>query len=91
LPDTINNLFASTSLRIFSERIGINKINIFDDKAEITLSKNNNIETTKIINLIQNRPQTYQLKNQNTLIFNTKMEGDHTRIEKVRTLAESLN
>tara|TARA_B100002003_G_scaffold79823_1_gene74592 strand:- start:653 stop:2635 length:1983 start_codon:yes stop_codon:yes gene_type:complete len=91
LPDTINNLFASTSLRIFSERIGINKINIFDDKAEITLSKNNNIEPTKIINLIQNSPQTYQLKNQNTLIFNTKMEEDHSRIEKVRNLAESLN
>jgi transcription-repair coupling factor (superfamily II helicase) len=91
LPDTINNLFASTSLRIFSERIGINKINIFDDKAEITLSKNNNIEPTKIINLIQNSPQTYQLKNQNTLIFNTKMEENHSRIEKVRNLAESLN
>jgi transcription-repair coupling factor (superfamily II helicase) len=91
LPDSINNLFASTSLRIFAEKIGITKINIFDDMAEITLSKNNNIEPTKIINLIQNSPQIYKLKNQNTLIFNAEMEEDYTRIEKVRALAENLN
>jgi len=91
LPDSINNLFASTSLRIFAEKIGITKINIFDDMAEITLSKNNYIEPTKIINLIQKSPQTYKLKNQNTLIFNAEMKENYTRIEKVRTLAESLN
>jgi transcription-repair coupling factor (superfamily II helicase) len=91
LPDSINNLFASTSLRIFAEKIGITKINIFDDMAEITFSKNNNIEPTKIINLIQNSPQIYKLKNQNTLIFNAEMEEDYTRIEKVRALAENLN
>jgi transcription-repair coupling factor (superfamily II helicase) len=91
LPDSINNLFASTSLRIFAEKIGITKINIFDDMAEITLSKNNYIEPTKIINLIQKSPQTYKLKNQNTLIFNAEMQENYTRIEKVRTLAESLN
>jgi transcription-repair coupling factor (superfamily II helicase) len=59
--------------------------------AEITFSKNNNIEPTKIINLIQNSPQIYKLKNQNTLIFNAEMEEDYTRIEKVRALAENLN
>ncbi len=91
LPDSINNLFASTSLRIFAEKIGITKINIFDDMAEITLSKNNNIEPTKIINLIQNSPQIYKLKNQNTVIFNAEMDEDYTRIEKVRALAENLN
>ena len=91
LPDSINNLFASTSLRIFAEKIGITKINIFDDMAEITLSKNNYIEPTKIINLIQKNPQTYKLKDQNTLIFNAEMKENYTRIEKVRTLAESLN
>ncbi len=91
LPDSINNLFASTSLRILAEKIGITKIYIFDDMAEITLSKNNYIEPTKIINLIQKSPQTYKLKNQNTLIFNAEMQENYTRIEKVRTLAESLN
>jgi transcription-repair coupling factor (superfamily II helicase) len=91
LPDSINNLFASTSLRILAEKIGITKIYIFDDMAEITLSKNNYIEPTKIINLIQKSPQTYKLKNQNTLIFNAEMKENYTRIEKVRTLAESLN
>ena len=32
LPDATKNLFASTSLRIFSKKIGIEKVNITDDK-----------------------------------------------------------
>ena len=90
LPDPTNNLFESTSLKIYSKEIGIQKINIYDDKTEITLNEKNIIETSKIIYLIQTKPQTFQLKNQNTLIFNETMNSDFSRIEKVSKLLKSL-
>ena len=91
LPDATKNLFASTSLRIFSKKIGIEKINITDDKAEITLNQKSTIEASKIINLIQKQPQKYQLKNQNTLVFNVSMDEDGSRIERVKNLINQLN
>jgi transcription-repair coupling factor (superfamily II helicase) len=91
LPEATKNLFASTSLRIFSKKIGIEKINITDDKAEITLNQKSTIEASKIINLIQKQPQKYQLKNQNTLVFNVSMDEDGSRIERVKNLINQLN
>jgi len=90
LPDQTKNLFESTSLRIFSEKFGVKKINIFDEKTEITLNNNNTIEAIKIIDLIQKKPSIYQLKNQNTLIFKEEMDHSISRIEKVRELLTSL-
>ena len=52
--------------------------------------KKNIIKTSKIINLIQTKPQIFQLKNQNTLIFNETMNSDFSRIEKVGKLLNSL-
>ena len=91
LPDSTKNLFALTSLRIFSKKIGIVKINITDDKAEITLNQKSSIEAKKIINLIQKQPQRYQLKNQNTLVFNVSMGEDDSLIERVKNLINQLH
>jgi len=90
LPDQTKNLFESTSLRIFAEKFGIIKINIFDEKTEITLNNNSTIEAIKIIDLLQKKPSIYQLKNQNTLIFKEEMDHSITRIEKVKELLTSL-
>jgi len=90
LPDQTKNLFESTSLRIFAEKFGIKKINIFDEKTEITLNNNSTIEAIKIIDLIQKKPSIYQLKNQDTLIFKEAMDHSITRIEKVKELLTSL-
>ena len=90
LPDQTNNLFESTSLKIQSKEIGILKINIYDEKLEITLNEKNLIDTSKIINLIQTKPQQFQLKNQNTLISNETMEADFSRIRSASILIDSL-
>ena len=90
LPDQTNNLFESTSLKIQSKEIGILKINIYDEKLEITLNEKNLIDTSKIINLIQTKPQQFQLKNQNTLISNETMEADYSRIRGASKLIDSL-
>ncbi|MFQ3368723.1 MAG: transcription-repair coupling factor (superfamily II helicase) [Methylophilaceae bacterium] len=90
LPDPTKNLFESTSLKIQSKEIGIQKINIYDDKSEITLRNKNTIDASKIINLIQTNSRMFQLKNQNTLIYKEEMDGDYSRIEKISKLLGSI-
>ena len=90
LPDSTSNLFESTSLKNYSNDIGILKINIYDEKAEITLKEKNNIDTSKIINLIQTNPQQFRLKNQNTLVINESMEPNLSRISKISKLLSTL-
>ena len=90
LPDSTSNLFESSSLKNYSNDIGVLKINIYDDKAEITLNEKNSIDTSKIINLIQTKPHQFQLKNQKTLIVKEVMEADQFRIKKISDIVKSL-
>jgi transcription-repair coupling factor (superfamily II helicase) len=90
LPEPTKNLFASTTLRFICEKIGINKIIIFDDKAEITLGVSHTIEPIKIINLIQKEAKTYQLKGQNTLVYKKSMAEDSTRVRSIENLLKNL-
>ena len=90
LPEPTQNLFETSSLKIYSKEIGILKINIYDDKAEITLKDKNNIDTKKIVNLIQTQPAKFQLKNQNTIVLKETMESDQSRIREIRKILEKL-
>lgn len=90
LPDSTKNLFESTSLKLYSKEIGIDKITIYDDKSEITLKEKNSVDASKIINLIQSNSQIFQLKNQNTLIYKETMDADYSRIEKISKLLGSI-
>lgn len=90
LPDPTKNLFATTRLKLFCEKIGINKVSIYDDKAHIIFSDKINIEPIKIINLVQTQPKTYQLKGQNQLIFKQEMPDNIERIELIEGLLKTL-
>jgi len=90
LPDSTKNLFATTRLKLFSEKIGIDKISLYDDKAHLTFSDKTTVEPLKIINLIQQKPQVYQLKGQNQLIYKENMPEDIRRIEQVSDLLSKL-
>lgn len=90
LPDSIKNLFTATRLKFLCEKIGINKILIYNDKAHISFSSKVNIEPIKIITLVQKHPQSYQLKGQNQLIFKREMPENIQRIELIETLLKSL-
>ena len=83
-------MFESSHLKLYSKEIGILKINIYDDKAEITLNEKNIINTSKIINLIQTKPQQFQLKNQNIFVIKENMEADQSRIKKIGTILKTL-
>ena len=91
LPDSTKHLFANTRLKLFCEKIGIDEINLYDDKAIITFGTKNIIEPIKIIQLIQKQPKNYQLKGQNQLIVKETMPEDIRRIELVENLLKKLN
>ena len=91
LLDSTKNLFAATRLKLFSEKIGIDKISIYDDKAHLTFADKTTIEPIKIIDLVQKQPKNYQLKGQNQLIFKQDMPEDLERIEIVENLLKKLN
>ena len=86
LPEPTQNLFESSSLKNLSLEKGLLKINIYDEKAEITLKDNNSIDTSKIIKLIQTQPQQFQLKIQKTLVFREEMEADKFSIRKISNI-----
>lgn len=91
LPDAVKNLFAATHLKLFCEKIGINKISIYADKAQLIFTDNTIIEPIKIINLIQKQPQIYQLKGQNQLLIKHTMPDNIERIEWAQTLLTTLS
>jgi transcription-repair coupling factor (superfamily II helicase) len=90
LPESTQNLFESSSLKNLSQEVGILKVNIYDDKAEITLNDTSSIDVSKIINLIQTKPQQFQLKNQKTIVIKEDMEADQLRIRKITDILKSL-
>lgn len=91
LPDASKTLFANTSLKLFCEKIGVSKIAIYEDKALIDFADKTTIEPIKIIQLVQQQAQTYQLKNQNQLLIKQTMPEDRGRIELVKDLLKSLS
>ena len=44
MTNSTKNLFESTSLKLYSKEIGIDKITIYDDKSEITLKEKNTVD-----------------------------------------------
>lgn len=91
LPDSTKNLFANTKLKLFSQKIGIDEISLYEDKAVIIFGRENTIEPIKIINLIQKQAKKYQLKGQNQLIVKEEMPENIRRIELIENLLKTLH
>jgi transcription-repair coupling factor (superfamily II helicase) len=90
LPDAIKNLFASTQLKLFCEKIGVNKVSLYEDKVIIDFSDDTQIEPMTIINLIQKQSRKFKLKGQSQLIWTTELPNDITRIERAETMLKTL-
>ncbi|MBE8189652.1 MAG: hypothetical protein HAW58_02025 [Candidatus Thioglobus sp.] len=81
LPEPLKNLLAATKLKLFAEKIGIEKISLFEDKAVLNFANKTKIEPLTIINLIQKQAAIYQLKGQSQLIIKQQMADGIARIE----------
>lgn len=90
LADATKNLFAATRLKLYCEKIGIDKISIYEDKAHLNFADKTKVEPIRIINLVQTQPNNYQLKGQNQLIFKCEMPENIERIEIIEDLLKAL-
>ena len=91
LPQQVKNLFEVTELRNHARVLGIEKIDLSDNGGYITFSKNPNIDTAIIIELIQTKPHVYRLDGQNKLKIAYESDNEQKRIEFIRTLLKMLS
>jgi transcription-repair coupling factor (superfamily II helicase) len=70
LPPASHNLFKITQLKLRAEQLGIKKIIANASGGTLFFTAAPKIEPTKIIALIQQQPQSYQLRGPSKLLFN---------------------
>ena len=89
-PDPLKNLIEVTRLKIRANELGINKIDVSDKGGSILFSDTPNIDPIKIIQLIQNKPETYKLDGKNKLRFFLSLEDNSIRFQAVEELLDTL-
>ncbi|MDH5766080.1 MAG: transcription-repair coupling factor, partial [Gammaproteobacteria bacterium] len=90
LPDAVKNLFDMTLLKLSIQDIGIRKIEATDESARIQFEEDAKIDPAKLIQLIQNQPETYKFNGVNTLNLYTVMHDINKRITILTTLLNEL-
>jgi transcription-repair coupling factor (superfamily II helicase) len=86
LPQPAENLLLSAELTIFSRKLGISIINFNKVYIHIEFNQEPNIQPSKLIQLIQSKPQQYQLLNNNTI----RLRCDNPNIKERVNIALEL-
>jgi len=90
LPESTKNLFAVTEVKLLAEKVGISKIDTNDNGFKIIFTERPNIDTAKLIELIQKQPATYQFNGSDTLRINCNMdEADYNN--RTQTITQVIN
>lgn len=70
LPDETRNLFKVTEIKLLAAPLGIKKIDAGMQGGKIDFSDTPNVDSRKIIQLIQTQPKKFQIKGSSRLLFN---------------------
>jgi len=90
LPEPLKNLFHLSGLKLKAGRLGIRKIELGENGGRLYFHEHTNIDTDKLINLIQSQPQSYKLDGQNKLRIIQDMSDKAKRFRMLADLLESL-
>ncbi|HEZ2334056.1 TPA: transcription-repair coupling factor [Neisseria meningitidis] len=85
----VKTLIESHHLRLMAKELGINAIDAAGEAVTVTFDKNNNIDPTEIILLIQN-DKKYRLAGADKLRFTAEMENIEVRINTVKNVLKTL-
>lgn len=91
LPDAVKNLFKLTQLKLQATQLGILKIEVSAGGGKIEFSEKPNVDPLKIIQLVQNQPQKYQLDGANKLRIKDDLPTAEERIGITQTLLNNLS
>ena len=85
----VKTLIESHHLRLAAKELGIDAIDATSEAVTVTFGKNNNVDPTKIILLIQN-DKKYRLAGADKLRFTAEMENIEVRINTVKNVLKTL-
>ena len=85
----VKTLIESHHLRLAAKELGIDAIDATSESVTVTFGKNNNVDPTEIILLIQN-DKKYRLAGADKLRFTAEMENIDVRINTVKNVLKTL-
>ncbi|WP_456090288.1 transcription-repair coupling factor [Neisseria sp.] len=85
----VKTLIESHYLRLAAKELGIDAIDATSEAVTVTFGKNNNVDPTEIILLIQN-DKKYRLAGADKLRFTAEMENIDVRINTVKNVLKTL-
>ena len=85
----VKTLIESHHLRLMAKELGIDAIDATSEAVTVTFGKNNNVDPTEIILLIQN-DKKYRLAGADKLRFTAEMENIEVRINTVKNVLKTL-
>ncbi|CWU01563.1 transcription-repair coupling factor [Neisseria meningitidis] len=85
----VKTLIESHHLRLMAKELGIDAIDAAGEAVTVTFGKNNNVDPTEIILLIQN-DKKYRLAGADKLRFTAEMENIEVRINTVKNVLKTL-
>ncbi len=90
LPEFAKNLFLVTHLKLLANSFGVSRIEMSHETARIHFGKSPKIDTTKILELILEEPDTYKLDGSEKLTIHTVTENIGERIDTIVNLLNDL-
>ena len=91
LPESATMLFRLASLRLRTNPLGMNRVDLGPKGGRIVFSTNTKIDPTRIIALIDSAPQTYHMKGPQTLVLKADLELPEQRIHTLNNIVEALS
>ena len=85
----VKTLIESHHIRLAAKELGIDAIDATSEAVTVTFGKNNNVDPTEIILLIQN-DKKYRLAGADKLRFTAEMENIEVRINTVKNVLKTL-
>src|SRR5699024_5652598 len=90
LPPPVDQLFASTELKLLATPLGITKLEFGPEGGRIVFGKQPDINATALVKLIQSQPRVYQLSGQEKLRITRELPTPADRLAAARELLGTL-
>lgn len=90
LPTPTQRLFEATRLKLLASRCGIKKLEAGPQSGRLIFGSAPQIDTTKLVELIQNKPQIYRLDGQDKLVFKQAMNEFEQRVTMIEQVVKHV-
>ncbi|MBT5002889.1 MAG: transcription-repair coupling factor, partial [Porticoccaceae bacterium] len=90
LPEVSKTLFKLAELRLVGEQLGLKKIEAGLTRGRLQFKSTTIVEPITIIKMVQSKPSTYRLQNNDQLSFTMDMENPEQRFSIVHNILQGL-